>query len=141
MGVLELGIRAGAHACSFPQQPIYMVSDIGSCFIDEGWIGLSHHCRSVDRLKIKAELLVLGSLATLGGTIQTFCQLKTLTHICASDHSKFFLTFVDRISSISHEYVFMPRTPEELELIMRRYEEEGLPGCAGSVDVVHVKLT
>jgi hypothetical protein len=33
----------------------------------------------------------------------------------------------------------MPRTPEELQLIMRRYEEVGLPGAAGSLDVVHVK--
>jgi hypothetical protein len=75
----------------------------------------------------------------LGGTLQSFRQLKPLTHICASDHSNFFLTFVERIASISHEYVFMPRTLEELEPIMQRYEEEGLPGVAGSVDVVHVK--
>ena len=135
----EMSLKPTSSFRSWFRIPLYMVSDIVSRFIAEGWIGLSHHCRSVDRLHIKAELLVLGSLATLGGTIQTFRQLKTLTHICASDHSKFFLTFVDRISSISHEYVFMPRTPEELELIMRRYEEEGLPGCAGSVDVVHVK--
>jgi hypothetical protein len=88
---------------------------------------------------MKTELLVLGSLAMLGGTLQSFRQLKPLTHICASDHSNFFLTFVERIASISHEYVFMPRTLEELEPIMQRYEEEGLPGVAGSVDVVHVK--
>jgi hypothetical protein len=119
--------------------PLYMVSDIVSRFLAEGWIGLSHHCRSSDCLQIKAELLMLGSLAMLGGTLQSFCQLKPLTHICISDHSNFFLTFVDRIGSISHKYVFMPRTPEELEPIMRRYKEEGLPGVTGSVDVVHVK--
>ncbi len=34
----------------------------------------------------------------------------------------------------------MPRTHEELGPIMRHYEEAGLPGVAGSVDVlVHVK--
>ena len=73
------------------------------------------------------------------GTLQSFRQLKPLRHICASDHSNFFLTFVERIVSISHEYVFMPCTLEELEPIMQRYEEEGLPEVAGSVDVVHVK--
>jgi hypothetical protein len=33
----------------------------------------------------------------------------------------------------------MPRTPEELvEIVMRQYEELGLPGCCGSMDRVHV---
>jgi hypothetical protein len=72
-------------------------------------------------------------------TIPSIRQLKTLTHICASDHSNFFLKFVKRVSSISGEYIFMLWTPEELGHIMRRYEEAGLPGVAGSVDVVHVK--
>jgi hypothetical protein len=124
---------------SWFRMPLYMVSDIVSRFLAEGWIGLSHHCRSRDRLQIKAELLALGSLAMLGGMLQSFRQLKPLTHICASDHSNFFLAFVERIASISHKYVFMPCTMDELVPIMRRYEEEGLPGVVGSVDVVHVK--
>jgi len=119
--------------------PLYKVTEIVSRFLAEGWIGLSHHCQSSDRLQIKTELLVLGSLAMLGGMLQSFHQLKPLMHICASDHSNFFLTFVERIASISHEYVFMPRTLEELEPIMQRYEVKGLPGVAGSVNVVHVK--
>ena len=97
--------------------PLYKVTDIVSRFLAEGWIGLSHHCRSSDRLQIKTELLVLGSLVMLGGTLQLFRQLKPLTHTCTLDHSNFFLTFVERIASISHEYVFMPRTLEELEPI------------------------
>ena len=116
-----------------------MVCDIVDRFIAEGWIRLSHHCRTPDRLKIKAELLVLGTLVMLGGTLQSFCQLKPLTHICASDHSNFYLSFVGHVARISHEYLFMSRTPEELVQIMRRYEEVGLPGAAGSLDVAHVK--
>ena len=116
-----------------------MVCNIVNRFIVEGWIWLSHHCRTLDRLKIKAELLVLGTLAMLGGLMQSFRQLKPLTHICASDHCNFYLLFVGHVVSISHEYVFMPCTPEELRQIMRLNEEEGLPGAAGSVDVVHVK--
>jgi hypothetical protein len=121
------------------RMPLYKVTDIVSRFLAEGWFGLSHHCRSSDRLQIKTKLLVLGCLAMLGGTLQSFRQLKPLKHTCASDHSNFFLRFVERIASISHEYVFMPLTLEELEPIMQRYEEEGLPRVAGSVDVVHVK--
>jgi hypothetical protein len=124
---------------SWFRMPLFKVSEIVGRFITEGWIGLTHHCRTNERLQMKAELLVLGSLAMLGGTIQSFCQLKLLMHICASDHSNFFLCFVERIASISQEYVFMPRMPEELEPIMRQYEEEGLPSVAGSIDVVHVK--
>jgi len=63
-------------------------------------------------------------------------SVDTPEHICASNHSNFFLTFVECIASISHKYVFMPCTLEELEPIMQRYEEGGLPGVAGSVDVV-----
>ena len=135
----ETSCNPRSSFCSWFGIPLYMVSDIVSRFLAEGWIGLSHHCRSSDCLQIKAELLMLGSLAMLGGTLQSFRQLKPLTHICTSDHSNFFLKFVDRIGSISHKYVFMPCTPEELEPIMRRYEEEGLPRVTGSVDVVHVK--
>ena len=99
---------------------LFMVSSIVGRFIAEGWAGLTHHCRTNDRLQIKTELLVLGSLSMLGGTIQSFRQLKPLTHICASDHSNFFLCFVKHIAGISHEYVFMPRSPEELKPIMQR---------------------
>jgi hypothetical protein len=76
---------------SWFRMPLYKVTDIVSRFLAEEWIGLS---RSSDRLQIKTELLVLGSLAMLGGTLQSFRQLKPLTHICTSDHSNFFLTFV-----------------------------------------------
>ncbi len=61
--------------------PLYMVCDIVDRFIAEGWIQISHHCCTPDSLTIKAELLVLGTLAMLGGTLQSFRQLKPLTHI------------------------------------------------------------
>ncbi len=41
--------------------------------------------------------------------------------------------------SISHEYVYFPRTSEELAETMKRYEQVGLPGTMGSVNVGHVK--
>jgi hypothetical protein len=60
-------------------------------------------------------------------------------HICAMEHSTFFLKFVEHMASISHEYVFMPQNYEELQPIMRWYKDAGLPGVAGLVDAVHVK--
>lgn len=71
--------------------------------------------------------------------MNSFRQLRTVTHICATDHSNFFLLFVRRMWSIRDEYISLPRDEEELEQIMRRYEEVGLPGAMGSLDVVHVK--
>jgi hypothetical protein len=121
------------------RMPLSKVSEIVDCFITKGWIVLMHHCRTNERLQVKAELLVLGTLTMLAGMLQSFRQLKTLTHTCASEHSNFFLKFVNRVSSISREYIFMPRMHEELGPIMRRYEEAGFPGVAESVDVVHVK--
>jgi hypothetical protein len=109
----EMSRNPKSSFCLWFRMPLYKVAYIVARFLSEGWIVLSHHCRSIDRLQIKAELLVLGSLAMLGGTLQLFRQLKPLTNICASDHSNFFLKFVERIASISHKYVFMPRTLEE----------------------------
>lgn len=41
--------------------------------------------------------------------------------------------------SIRDEYISLPRDEEELSKIMKRYEEVGLPGAMGSLDVVQVK--
>jgi hypothetical protein len=54
---------------SWFRMPLFKVSEIVSHFITDGLIGLTHHCRTNKRLQMKAELLVLGSLAMLGGTI------------------------------------------------------------------------
>jgi hypothetical protein len=41
--------------------------------------------------------------------------------------------------SIHDNYIKYPNTLEELQSVMDRYESLFLPGCAGSIDVVHVK--
>jgi hypothetical protein len=115
--------------------PLFKVLDIVDRFIAEGWVGLWHHCQTSAHLQLKVKLLVLGTLAMIGGML----QLKALMHIYASDHSNFFLSFVEHVSSIADEYIFMPRTLDELASMMRHYEEVGLPGVARSVDAVHVK--
>ena len=38
------------------------------------------------------------------------------------------------------DYVHLPRDMTELRKLTRDYDKQGLPGCTGSMDVVHVKL-
>jgi len=50
-----------------------------------------------------------------------------------------FLPFLDVIMGIMDEYVSLPNNVAELEQINKYYASVGLPGCCGSMDVVHVK--
>lgn len=124
---------------SWFRMPLYKVEQLSSRIVSEKIISLSHHCRSEEQLKLKAELLVLGSLAILGGVYTSFQQVPVLTNICCTEHSKFFLKFVYFLWSVRDEYIYLPRDEEQLRRVMKRYEEMGLPGAMGSVDVVHVK--
>ena len=50
---------------SWFRMPLFMVSSIDGRFIAKNWVSLTHHCRTNDRLQIKTELLVTGSLSCL----------------------------------------------------------------------------
>jgi len=119
--------------------PLYKVEEICEIILLAEILTLSQHCRSESQLKTKCELLVLASLAYLGGTFTQFRQIPTLTNICATEHSEFFKKFVQFLYDIRSDYIYLPRNQDELLPVMKRYEEVGLPGCMGSVDVVHVK--
>ena len=121
------------------RMPLYKVELLSQRFLDEKWMKLSHHCRTEGQLKIKVDLLVMGALAVLGGTVHSFRQLPTVTNICATEHNNFFHLFISKLYSIRSEYIYLPRDAEELQSVMARYEEVGLPGAVGSIDVVHVK--
>jgi hypothetical protein len=56
-----------------------------------------------------------------------------------SSHLHFFNNFIVNMYSVKSEYVFYPRTMEELQYTVREYERQHLPGAGGSIDVVHVK--
>jgi hypothetical protein len=119
--------------------PLYKVELLSQRFLDDKWIGLSQHCRTESKLRIKIDLLIMGALAVLGGTVHSFRQLPTVTNICTTEHSKFFHLFISKLYSIHSEYIYMPRDTEELQSVMKRYEEVGLPGAMGPMDVVHLK--
>ena len=87
------------------RMPLAKVEAIAARFVDEQWLTLSKHCSNLYKLKIKSELMVMGALAILGGTVSSFRQLPTMTHICATEHSKFFLLFVEKLSSIADKYI------------------------------------
>ena len=42
------------------------------------------------------------------------------------------------MASMKDAYIYMPRNNEELEFVVGEYTDMGLPGCVGSVDVVHI---
>jgi len=136
---LRLSLNAKSAFRSAFKMPLYMVESLAVRIVEAEIVMISHHCRTAALLKIKSELLVLGALAILSGTTSGFRNLCIATHICATEHSKFFKRFVWYLFDRRHEYIYLPRNAEELNVVMRSYEEMGLPGAMGSVDVVHVK--
>ncbi len=86
----------------------------------------------------RTELLVMASLYLLG-TGAAFRSYRSLCSICTSEVRKFFYVFLDAIVDMKDEYVYMPRNITELNHVSGCYGEAGLPGCCGSIDVVHVK--
>ena len=46
---------------------------------------------------------------------------------------------IDAIVDMKDDYVYMPKNITELNRVSSCYGVAGLPGCIGSIDVVHVK--
>ncbi len=85
---LSLNAKSAFHSAF--KMPLYMVEALVARIVEGGIVKLSHHCWTAALLKIKSELLVLGALAILSGTKSGFRNLCIATHICATEHSKFF---------------------------------------------------
>jgi len=62
-----------------------------------------------------------------------------MCHISVSEIRLFFAVFLDAMVEMKDEYIYLPRNVVELRRVSKCYEEVGLPGCCGSMDVVHVK--
>ena len=69
----------------------------------------------------------------------TFRCCKPLCGICTSEVRKFFYIFIEALVDMKDEYIYIPRNITEMQRISRDYNAAGLPGCVGSMDVVHVK--
>ena len=89
------------------------------------------------KLVSSLELKVLGALFVLGHGVSHHV-VGIQTHLSEEVHRVFFLSWLSKMSSISTEYIYMPKTEEQFEFVVGEYSARGLPGCVGSVDVVHV---
>ena len=87
---------------------------------------------------VDVRLLVLGSLRAIASGCP-FDLIEELTNVSEEAHRRF---FHDRFCKwgdiVSFDYIKMPSDPESFTRVAREYEERGLPGCAASVDCVHL---
>ncbi len=73
------------------------------------------------------------------GNGNSFCQCQSLCHSSVSEIRKFFFVFIGAMVKMKEEYIFLPRNITELQRINKYYNDVGLPGCCGLMDVMHVK--
>jgi hypothetical protein len=69
----------------------------------------------------------------------SFWSCKVLCNINTLEVCKVFFLFLDAIVNMTDEYVSLPQNLTELNQVSKYYEAVSLPGCVGSMDVVHVK--
>jgi hypothetical protein len=68
-----------------------------------------------------------------------FRSCKALCNISTSEVRKFFHRFLDAMVDMQDEFIALPIDMTSLLQVSKDYEAVGLPGCVGSMDVVHVK--
>jgi hypothetical protein len=114
------------------------VEELTNLLIDRGYIKMPrlHWRRAVFRERL--ELLVMSALYILG-TGAAFYSCKPLCGMSTSEVRKFFYTYIEALVDMKDEYICLPWNITKLQCINRDYNAAGLPGCAGSMDVVHVK--
>ena len=87
---------------------------------------------------VDIRLLVLGSLRILASGC-AFDLIEELTAVAEETLRRFFHDKFCRWGDLqSSIYIKMPHDQESMERVARQYEECGLPGCAASVDCVHL---
>ncbi len=118
--------------------PLLKIDELVHLFLSSGWIRPTKHCCGHNTLSIRAELLVMACLHVLGLAIP-FRALSHNTNISTLEHCKFFHTFITKMHSVCDNYIYLPKNQQELDEIMDRYNDMGLPGCGGLIDVIHVK--
>ena len=114
------------------------VEELTTILIDRGYIKEPRSLQFRAEFRERSELLVMTALFRLGSG-NSFRQCRSNTYISVSEIRKFFIVFLDAIVDMRDEYVHLPRDMTELRKLTRDYDKQGLPGCCGSMDVVHVK--
>ena len=132
--VVHPGIVMGRSAASSN----FCFDELTHRFMNEGWVTYTKRINSYDTLFLCTQLHILAALEVLASNTP-FRKLETSTNISTEDHGLFFHLFLDKLYDIKDEYIRYPTNEEELKPILDRYESLFLPGCGGSIDVVHVK--
>jgi len=118
--------------------PLTKVEQLTDTLLSRGYIPFPRTRFRQDEFRERTELLVMSALYLLG-TGAAFRSCRSLCSISTSEVRKFFYIFLDAIVDMKEEYIYMPRTITELKSVNKSYNAVGLPGCCGSIDVVHVK--
>ena len=114
------------------------VEELTDILINRGYIRTPRSLKFQEVFRERSELFVLSALYRLGNC-NSFRQCRSSTFISISEIRKFFNTFIDAMVNMKEEYVYLPRNLTELRRLSVDYDNVGLPGCCGSMDVVHVK--
>ncbi len=118
--------------------PLSKVKELTDILINRGYIKVPRSLRFCKEFHEHSELLVMLALYRLGNG-NLFRQLRSMCHISVSEIRKFFSNFLDAMVEMKDEYIYLPRNVVELHRTSKCYKEVGLPGCCGSMDIVHIK--
>jgi hypothetical protein len=118
--------------------PLWKVEELADLLISRGHVPLPCTRFCQEEFRKSTELLVM-SLLYLLGTGTEFRACQPLCSISTSEVRKFYYLFLDAIVDMRDDQIYMPRNHSELTKVEACYNAVGLPGCSGSVDVVHVK--
>ena len=120
------------------RMPLSKVEDLTDIFISRGYIKEPRSICFREVFRERSELLVMSALYRLGNG-NSFRQCRSMCHISVSEIRLFFFVFLAAMVEMKDEYVYLPNNIVELRRMSKCYNEVGLPGCCGSMDVVHVK--
>ena len=124
--------------CNWFRMPLSKVEELTDIFINRGYLKPARSLLRRSEFRKRSELFIMTALYHLG-TGASFRTCRALCHISTSEVQLFFDTFLQAMHEMREEYISMPTNLTQLRRITNYYEEAGLPGCCGSMDVVHVK--
>ena len=107
-------------------------------------LGVAFGCLHMKRVRHRqhlynrTQLLIMCTLEYLGNR-RPFQRFKLKMRLSKNEHQNFFCLFTEKISSCKDEWINYPEDIERLRPVLKEYEDNFLPGCGGSVDVVHLK--
>jgi hypothetical protein len=118
--------------------PLSTIDDLRDLFLSRGWVRPTKRCNTQLHLKLRTELFIMCALEHLGNR-RPHTQFKTETEMSMSAHLLFYKHFLNCLYRARSEWIYFPRSMDELYSVTDDYHRQELPGAAGSIDVVHVK--